>query len=223
MSTARSPATSTTVIQIGTLQLQLQTPPDFDALLDEAARRTPDNVDAIPYYATLWPSAHALAKTIWEMRDRLPGQRVLELGCGLGLPAIVAAKLGAAVIASDFHPDAGGWCLANAAANGVALQFHPCDWQTPPAWEPFDLVLGSDLIYERRHIPALVACVDQLCAPHGLALLADPGRDGLPQLTDALQTRGWQINLIPCDNIYVLHCRKGTSPIAVPQRAATGA
>jgi predicted nicotinamide N-methyase len=209
MATARVSAPPPNAIQIGTLQLQLQIPPDFDALLDDAARRTPDNVDAIPYYATLWPSAHALAKTLWELRDQIRGQRVLELGCGLGLPAIVAAKLGAEVVATDFHPDAGPWCLANAAANAVTLQFNPCDWNTPPAWEPFDLVLGSDLVYERRHIPALAACVDQLCAPHGLALLADPGRDGLAQLTDALQRRGWQIALIPCDEIYVLSCTKG--------------
>jgi predicted nicotinamide N-methyase len=211
MSFARDPGRPPPEIQIGDLHLHLQAPPDFDALLDETARRTPDAVDAIPYYATLWPSAQALAEVLWEQRDRLPGQRVLELGCGLGLPSLVAARLGAHVLATDFHPDAAPWCQANAAANGVSVAFHLCDWNTPPDWEPFDLVIGSDLVYERRHIPALATCVERLCARNGTALLADPGRDGLPQLAAALQARNWKITLLPRGDIYVLQCDRALS------------
>jgi len=191
-------------IRVGDLEIVIRVPPDFDALLDEAARQTPDDVDRIPYYAALWPSAHALAGVLWERRAMLPGRRVLELGCGLGLPSITAARLGAVVTATDFHPDAGAWCLANAAANHTALAFHACDWNTPPAWPPFDVVIGSDLIYERRHIPALAACMGRLCAADGVALLADPGRDGLAQLTAAMQSAGWQCDLLPRGDIYVL-------------------
>jgi predicted nicotinamide N-methyase len=191
-------------LRVGNLEIVIHVPPDFDALLDEAARKTPDDVDAIPYYASLWPSAHALAEALWDRRDTLPGRRVLELGCGLGLPSIVAAKLGAVVTATDFHPDARHWCEANAVANHVALTFHTCDWSAPPAWEPFDVVIGSDLIYERRHIPALAACIGKLCAANGLALLADPGRDGLAQLTAAMQSNGWRCELLPRGEIYVL-------------------
>ena len=196
-------------IRIGDLEILIRVPPDFDALLDEAARQTPADVDAIPYYASLWPSAHALAEELWERRDRLPGRRVLELGCGLGLPSIVAAKLGADVVATDFHPDAGAWCQINAAANDAALAFQPCDWNTPPAWPPFDVVIGSDLIYERRHITALAACIGKLCATGGLALIADPGRDGLAQLTGAMQTGGWECELLPRGEIYVLAFNRG--------------
>lgn len=184
--------------------MAMHVPPDFDALLDEAARLTPDDVDAIPYYASLWPSARALAEVLWERRAALPGRRVLELGCGLGLPSIVAAQLGADVTATDFHPAAGAWCQINAAANHVALRFQHCDWHTPPDWPPFDVVIGSDLVYERRHIPALAKCIGRLCAADGLALLADPGRDGLPELTAVLQADGWHNELIPRGDIYVL-------------------
>ena len=191
-------------IRVGELEIVVHVPPDFDALLDEAARRTPDDVDAIPYYATLWPSALALATVLWERRATLPGLRVMELGCGLGLPSIIAARLGAAVTATDFHPDAGAWCRANATANHVALTFQTCDWNTPPNGEPFDLIFGSDLIYERRHIPALAACIGKICTAGGMALIADPGRDGLAQLTAAMQSEGWRCELLPRSEIYVL-------------------
>lgn len=191
-------------LRIGDLALEIRTPPDFDALLDRAARQTPDQVDAIPYYAALWPSAQALATVLWERRGLLPGSTVLELGCGLGLPSITAARLGARVTATDFHPDAETWCLANAAANGVTVDYRTFDWNQPPDCAPFDLVIGSDLIYERRHIPALASCIGRLCAPSGFALIADPGRDGLGPFADAMQSSGWRCDLIPQSDLYVL-------------------
>ncbi len=204
MPTSCNPKPAAQSIRIGDLDLSIHVPPDFDALLDAAAQQTPNDVDTIPYYAALWPSAHALAEVLWEQRDNLPGKRVVELGCGLGMPAILAARLGADVIATDFHPDARHWCEANAAANNVALTFDVCDWSAPPAWTPFDIVIGSDLIYERRHIPALATCISQLCAANGIVLIADPGRDGLAQFTAAMQSEGWHCELLPRKEIYVL-------------------
>lgn len=191
-------------VRVGTLDCIMRGPSDFDVLLDEAARLTPDNVDRIPYYASLWPSARALAEILWERRATLAGTRVLELGCGLGLPSVVAACLGSDVTATDFHPAAGAWCQANAAANGVAVAFHACDWCALPDWRPFDLVMGSDLLYELRHLEALAACVGRLCAPRHTVLLADPGRQHLPQFVAIMQGAGWQAELLPRDEIYVI-------------------
>lgn len=217
------PASTVQTVHVGALALEIHTPPDFDALLNDAAQRAPDDVDRIPYYATLWPSALGLADVLWERRDALKGRRVLELGCGLSLPSIVAAKSGAQVTATDFHPDAAAWCLRNAHANGVPVAYQPCDWSQPPAWEPFDLVIGSDLLYERRHIPALVACVSRLCAAHGTALLADPGRDGLASLTAAMQADGWDCELLPRGEIYVLVFGRGSSAAAPENECGSAA
>jgi len=52
-------------ITIGDITLIMETPPDLDALLDQAAERDPQAVDAIPYYAILWPAAHGLAHYLW--------------------------------------------------------------------------------------------------------------------------------------------------------------
>lgn len=195
-------------VRVGTLDCGMLGPPDFDVLLDEAARLTPDNVDRIPYYASLWPSARALADVLWEWRATLAGTRVLELGCGLGLPSVVAARLGAQVTATDFHPDAGAWCQANAAAHGVAVAFRAGDWCDLPDWQPFDLVMGSDLLYEARHLHALAACMGRLCAPAGAVLLADPGRQHLPQFVTIMQDAGWRAELLPQGEIYVIAFRR---------------
>jgi predicted nicotinamide N-methyase len=194
-------------VTVGDIALTIETPPDLDSLLDRAAAADPQAVDAIPYYAILWPAAHGLAQHLWRHRAALPGARVIELGCGLGLPAILAARLGARVLATDFHPDTERWLLHNAALNGVSLDYAALDWNAvrkPPA-HPAAAVIGSDLLYERRHIPALVCAVGALCAPGGHALIADPGRDNLPLFVAAMEKDGWRATLHPADDIYV--CR----------------
>jgi predicted nicotinamide N-methyase len=204
-------------VTFGDIALTIETPPDLDGLLDRAAAHDPQAVDAIPYYAILWPAAHGLARHLWENRRGLPGRRVTELGCGLGLPAILAARLGARVLATDFHPDTGGWLLRNAALNGVSLDYRALDWNAAAAPETqdrrrpaSDLVIGSDLLYERRHIPALVCAIGALCAPGGHALIADPGRDSLPLFVSAMEKSGWRQTLFPVGDIYV--CRFDREP-----------
>ena len=204
-------------VTVGAVSLTVETPPDLDALLDRAAAEDPQAVDAIPYYAILWPAAHGLAHYLWDHRAELPGRRVLELGCGLGLPSILAARLGAQVTATDFHPDNGTWLQHNAALNSVAVAYAQLDWNAflafPPsglrplssALQPAPLVIGSDLLYERRHIPALVCAIGALCAPGGHAVIADPGRDHLPLFVAGMEKDGWCTTLLPVDDIYV--CR----------------
>lgn len=205
MSLAREPlASGLHRLDVGDLRLDIQTPPDFDALLDACAARTPDNADRIPYYATLWPSALALANELWQRRKALAGKRVIELGCGLGLPAIVAARLGADVLATDFHPDAATWLQANAARNAAALSYAPMAWDDVGDRGRFDWIIGSDLLYERRHIPALAAAIAALAEPSGNALIADPGRDGLAEFTAAMAGHGWQAGLETHGEIYVM-------------------
>jgi predicted nicotinamide N-methyase len=199
-------------IQIGDVSLMIETPPDLDALLDRAAEEAPHTVDGIPYYAILWPAAQGLAHTLWQQRSTLNGERVIELGCGLGLPSILAAKLGATVQATDFHPDTGQWLLHNAEANHVHLEYHQLDWnfflhgqKVKCPLKPARFVIGSDLLYELRHIPALICTIEALCPPDGEAIIADPGRDHLQTFVTAMERAGWKHELLPVNDIYV--CR----------------
>ncbi len=221
------------IVTVGDVTLTVETPPDLDALLDRAAANDPQAVDAIPYYAILWPAARGLAEHLWRHREELPGTRALELGCGLGLPSILAATLGAQVTATDFHPDTGTWLQHNASLNGVTLEYRPLDWNAfldgrsevrgqrsdgtglPPITDlrlptsGLPLVMGSDLVYERRHITALVCAIDALCAPGGRAVIADPGRDNLGLFVAAMEKSGWRHTLHPEGDIYVCQFERG--------------
>jgi predicted nicotinamide N-methyase len=158
-------------VSIGGRRISLLRPRAADALLDEEAF---EHEEFLPYWAELWPSAVALAQEVAGLD--VAGLRVLELGCGLGLPSIVAALGGAHVLASDWSPDAVGVAARNAARNGAELETVLAAWGTASVLvdaAPWDLVLGADLLYERRNVDQLLALLPLLGAD---VLLSEPGR-----------------------------------------------
>lgn len=179
-------------LRIGALEVELERPPDPEALIDEEAFARED--EYLPYWAELWPSAHALARALHDEPPR--GLRMLELGCGLGLPSVVAALLGAQVTATDWSADAVAATERNAARNGVAVDGLVASWFDPaPLLElaPFDLVIGADLLYEHRNVAPLLDLVPRL-APR--AWIADPGRHTAAPLRDAAVTDPAQWRLL---------------------------
>ena len=162
------------VVSVCGRKVVLFRPPDAEALLDEQAF---EREEFLPYWAELWPSAVALARALCSRP--LHGLRVLELGCGLALPSIVAALRGAHVLATDWAPDAVRVAALNAERNGVRMKTAVDAWARPArmlAETPWDLVLASDVLYERGNVGLVLHLLPRLVAPHGEVLLADPGR-----------------------------------------------
>ena len=90
---------------------------------------------------------------------------MLELGCGLGLPSLAAALAGGRVLATDWSPQAIELLRDNAERNGAELELEIADWAHPEALierAPWDLVLGADLLYERRNVAPLLDLVPRL-------------------------------------------------------------
>jgi predicted nicotinamide N-methyase len=130
-----------------------------------------------PYWAELWPSGVELARAVSE-QDR-PGDAVLELGCGLGLPAVAAALTGARVLATDRSPDALAFTAVNAEHNGVEVRTAVCSWAEPDrllAEAPWRLVLAADVLYGQRNVDELLGLLPRLVDGRGEVWIADPQR-----------------------------------------------
>jgi predicted nicotinamide N-methyase len=128
----------------------------------------------VPYWSVLWRSGLGLGREL--SRRGMDGLRVVELGCGMGVPSLVASRSGAVVLATDASAEALELLACNASRNGVDLDTAPVDWASPAALlarAPFDLVLAADVLYERASVAQLLALLPRL-APR--VLLADPGR-----------------------------------------------
>jgi predicted nicotinamide N-methyase len=143
-----------------------------------------------PYWSVLWRSGVALARELDGAA--LHGLRVVELGCGLGVPSIAAARAGADVLATDGDVDALGLVSRNAEANDVRLETAIVDWGDPDELVergPFDLVLGSDILYERPSVALLLNLLPRL-APE--AWVADPGRPAAGAFLEHAERR-WEV------------------------------
>jgi predicted nicotinamide N-methyase len=159
------------IVDVAGRRISLLRPRVADALLDEEAF---EHEEFLPYWAELWPSAVALAREV--ARLDVDGLCVLELGCGLGLPSIVAALGGASVLATDWSPDAVEVAARNAERNGAFLETALAAWGTASKLvegASWDIVVGADLLYERRNVEQLLELLPRLA--HDV-LLAEPGR-----------------------------------------------
>ena len=114
----------------------------------------------VPYWATAWPSGRALAAAV-AAAPPPPAARVLELGCGLGLPSIAAARAGARVLATDGSTDAVAFAAHALASRG-----------------PFDVVLAADVLYTKANVDQALRLLPRLLAPGGELRIADPRRAG---------------------------------------------
>ena len=192
----------------GDLQIPLDLIASIDEAVDELCALGDQGVDSAeilrltPYFGTLWPSARGLARWLGEHPTWLRGQTVLELGCGLALPSLVAARLGARVVALDCHPDVPGFLARNAALSQVEIAVLQIDWREPLQLAALqrelgdiDLIVGSDLIYEAELATSLPVALDLLCRPGARALLADPGRPHLQTTVNGMEQRGFTSRL----------------------------
>src|SRR4051794_33430743 len=192
------------VVAIAGHDLALLRPRDAEALLDEEAF---DHHEFLPYWAELWPSALALARMI--VPRALHGARTLELGCGLGLPSMAAALAGGRVLATDWAPHAIELLRENAERNGIAIEAERVDWAEPGAIveaAPWGLILGADLLYERRNADALLPLLPRLASPATDVWIADPGRPPaqrfLEQVRDAFEVTSSADPLLPQGGVH---------------------
>jgi predicted nicotinamide N-methyase len=159
-------------------------PADWEALRhDEGGAGRP-----IPYWARLWPSGIALARAL-AAAPPPPRARVIELGCGLALPSVVAARAGAAVLATDGLTDAVAFAAHGLALNEVTGDVAHAGWDEHgdalAARGPFDLVLAADVLYTRANVEAALRLLPRLVERGGAVRLADPGRAGARDLLAA--------------------------------------
>jgi predicted nicotinamide N-methyase len=171
-------------------------PRDLTGLQAQIAR---DQTGPGPYWAMPWPSGIALADAITQAPASVRGQRVLELGCGLGVTASAAIAAGADLTVADCTPEVLALCRANALRNsGRAPAARRCDWRQPEAafaalgGERFEVVLVADVIYDPRDVEPLYSLLERVVTPSGVLWLAEPGRSAARSLLERAHEAGWR-------------------------------
>ncbi|HEX6134335.1 MAG TPA: methyltransferase domain-containing protein [Longimicrobiales bacterium] len=144
----------------------------------EAAERLARRPLAAPFWAYAWPAGCALARVLLDSPELVRGRAVLDFGAGGGVASLAAAYAGAAVVAAN---DIDPWALlvteiAAAAQRLSVTTFGGDVCETPALADDFDVVLCSDLAYERREAPRQRRVLERAAEQHATVLVADAGR-----------------------------------------------
>ena len=149
--------------------------------------------ERLPYWADIWPSAVTLAGHLVKRAGR--ARRLLELGCGSGLATAAAAMAGFKVTSTDYYDDALLFAEVNAWRNaGVEIATRHVDWRDfPNDLGEFDLVVASDVLYEKTYAALLAHAFHRTLAPKGIGFVTDPGRIAAPDFVRECGDRGLRV------------------------------
>ena len=144
-----------------------------------------------PLFGVIWPSSLVLAHYISQYQTE--GKKILEIGCGMALSSLLLNKKNADITATDYHPEVDFFLQRNSRLNdGKLIAFERIDWaDTTDSLERFDLIIGSDVLYEDRHVQQLASFIDNHARPCCEIILVDPGRGRKNKLSLLMNQYGY--------------------------------
>jgi len=171
-------------------------PADMDVLLDDPRTEQRYQADGyMPYWAQPWPGAILLAEAVLRGESGR-GRPAIEIGCGVGIASVLAARMGWVVTASDYDKDALAYARLNAERNGAALAGTAMiDFRVPLPEPAYNLVLASDLLYEQRNCEPVARWIASALKPGGLAMLSDPYRTAAESFADHARDAGLTLRM----------------------------
>ncbi|MDI1348891.1 methyltransferase domain-containing protein [Aquabacterium sp.] len=170
-----------------------------------------------PLFGLLWPSSQELASWM-ERRATVPQERILEVGCGLALASLVMHRRGEDVTASDCHPLTSRFLSDNTALNDMApLPYRHGNWADaddapvragrPVVEGRFDLIMGSDVLYERDESGHLSRFIARHAQPTAEVLIVDPNRGNRSGFNRRMAAEGFAL-----EEVDLSHAREGVAP-----------
>jgi predicted nicotinamide N-methyase len=163
-----------------------------------------------PLFGLVWPSSLQLAAAV-ALRPVLAEERILEIGCGLALASLVCHRRGAQVTASDCHPLTAEFLRENVRLNALPpLPYRHGDWAAPQEAElepvcaqglrlqgRFELIIGSDVLYERDDDGVLARFISRHAAEVGEVLIVDPNRANRSAFHRRMAQLGYELQETP--------------------------
>lgn len=181
-------------VEFGELDIHLCT------LRDKQQFNDPDNIakklgisSALwPIFGVIWPSGLVLAHYMDDFETK--EKRILEIGCGMALSSLLLNKKHVDITATDHHPEVGVFLNRNTLLNNDQLiDFERVDWaDKTDTLGLFDVIIGSDLLYEDQHIELLACFIEKHANASCEVILVDPGRGRKNKISDRMTAFGFQ-------------------------------
>jgi len=173
-------------LRIGDRTLKILQLKDFEAYLEELIEGKGAGIGDLPYWAKVWDASILLAYFLGRQPVAV-GRQILEIGAGIGVVGIYAALCGHRVTISDIDDDALLFARANVLLNDLTgVEVKKIDWNTPELGRSYDVIAGSEVVYQRETYPALVNFLRRALAPEGMIFLAKNAGLNTPKFFEEL-------------------------------------
>ncbi|ROR01768.1 lysine methyltransferase [Desulfosoma caldarium] len=191
--------TETVNVKIGSDLLRILQLADFEDYVGKLAQKEYLTLEDLPLWAKVWEASFVMA-SYWAHQPVVPGRRILEIGTGIGVLGVFMASKGHRVTLSDINEDALLFARANVLLNGCEgnADVQRIDWNDTFLGEPYHVIVGSEVVYDRATYPALVRFLDQALVPGGTIFLAKNTQLQAPGFFAELVTRfAYKEKIIP--------------------------
>jgi len=180
-------------LSFGAITLQVRALLDLQQVDSQLSEDAPVSSAQWALFGHLWPAGLALARHVAGID--IAGLRLLEFGCGLGVPSLLLRARGADIHASDIHPRAQEFLDFNCALNDLPrIPFSTAEFkQLPSALGRYDVLLGADVLYERGAAETVAELVNAHAKPCARVLISDPGREQTARLSKLLVLQGFAL------------------------------
>ena len=144
-----------------------------------------------PIFGVIWPSSLVLAN--YMLGYQTGSKRILEVGCGMALSSLLLNKQCSDITATDYHPEAGTFLQRNTSLNNSkSIALEQVDWADKnDSLGLFDLIIGSDILYEDNHVELLENFIAMHSKPNCEVIIVDPGRGRKNKLGSKMIERGF--------------------------------
>lgn len=182
-------------IEVGNLDIHVRTLRDNQQYLDVDGVAEGLGISSAnwPLFGVVWESGAVLARVMLDYK--LGEKRILEVGCGIALASLVLNQRHADITATDYHPEAEHFLAANVRLNnGREIPFVRTGWaDTDSGLGRFDVVIGSDLLYEHGYVELLAAFIERHAKSHCEVIIVDPGRPHRARFSKKMITLGYTL------------------------------
>ncbi len=158
-------------LKISGRNFSFYTPKTLDLFIN-----TEDVFNNFPLWAKIWEASIVLSEYLAGITPD-QAKHLLEIGSGMGIAGIVASSVGHRVTMTEYNPDAINFAHANANKNlaevDTDLKIVELDWNKPQLKGTFDVIFGSEIIYNDRDYQPILKLFKTYLKPGGEIILAE--------------------------------------------------
>ena len=159
-------------VVVGGRRLEIFGIGNWDRIVDTLAEKGEAYLKEFPFWIKFWEASFVLADDLVR-RPPPPGSQVLEIGAGMGLTGLFLAAFGHRVTLTDYDPDVLELLRLNADRNGLGTAVvRRLDWLAPELDGAYDLICGSEVVYQERFFDPLISLFQRHLKPGGAVYLA---------------------------------------------------